>query len=429
MKPSTRRFPSGFVAVAVAAAIGAGNATPASADASTAVQRFAAVSVTDAEREGVEHSPDVTVARASVDAAAAALAQARGVNGFSALVGYATQPQGSGTPVQWQQRLGTYQLQTTLGDIQAYAPLVAQARAALGQSITDELVAERTERLKVIVLYFTALQTRVQRQAKDDALASAEDFESDARERFAAGKAQRLDLLRAQVATAKARSDQANAQGADANATDVLARELGRPMSDLRELVDDTPIPETVIDPDKAVARALAFRPEIRSADKTVAQAEAGRDAALRATIPPVTLTGGYLHGDDGGSIVGGPIFTASVAIPLSGVAAAKVHAQDAAIRASTAHRESVKRALELEVATASRLAASAIIAHDASAAEVALAKSELDFAATAYRGQKESGITVGIARDLYTQAVSDDIASLYALAQAQATLDVELTP
>jgi len=419
------RFGATLVAVTAAAFA----PVPARADADSAVQRFAAISVVAAETAGVERSPDVAVARAAVDSAAAALAQARGVNGWAALIGYATQPQGSATPIQWQQRLGTYQLQTTLGDVQAFAPLVTQARAALAQTITDELVAERTEKLKIVVLYFGAVQARVQRGAKDDALASAEAFEGDVRTRYAAGKAPRLDLLRAEVATAKARADQANAQGIDANATDALAREIAQPAGDLRELVDDTPPPAGVIDADKAVARALAFRPEMRSADATIAQAVAARGAALRATVPPVTLTGGYLHGDDGGSIVGGPIFTASVTIPLSGVAAARIHAQDAAIRAATSHRASVARALAVEVGSAARSAAAAIIAHDATSTEVALAKSELDLATSEYAGERGTGITVGIVRDLYTQAVSDDIAALYAQVQAQATLDVELTP
>jgi outer membrane protein TolC len=413
----------------LAAIAGYGLPAPALADATSAPQRFATIAVSEAETVGVEASPDVAVARAATDAAGAALAQARGVNGVSALIGFTSQPQGSGGPIPWQQRLGAYQLQTTLGDIQAYGSLVAQARAVLAQAVTDELVAERTEKLKIVVLYFTAVQSRVQREAKDDALASAEDFEASVRDRYSAGRAPRLDLLRAQVATAKARVDLANAQGIDANATDILAREIGRPISDLRALIDDAPKPRAVLDPDKAILRATAFRPEMRSADAAIAQAQAARAAALRATIPPITLTGGYLHGDDGGSIVGGPMFTASVTIPISGVAAARVHAQDATVRAATAHRESVKLALTNEVGSAARLAAAAIIAHDATEVEVSLAKSELDFASSRYHGQNESGITVSIARDLYTQAVSDNITALYALAQAQATLDVELTP
>jgi outer membrane protein TolC len=401
------------------------------ADAQTgsSTQRFAAVTVVEAEREGVAHSPDVALARAGVDAAAAAVAQARGMNGLAAVVAYSTQPQGSGSPIPWQQRLGSYQLQATLGDMAARSPLVAQATAALEQSISDELVAERTEKLKVVALYFGALQARVQRQAKDDTVAAADDFESDVRSRYAAGKAPRLDLLRAEVATAKARADQANALGVDANATDALARELTRPMSDLRELVDDAAAPATVIDPEKAITRALAFRPEVASADRSIDAAEAARSAALRATMPPITLTGGYARGDDGGSIVGGPMLTAVASVPLSGVGAAKVHAQDAAIAAARAHRMAVTRALAVEVGTAARLAASAVIAREATQLELSLAKSEFDLAATEYAGQRASGITVGIARDIYTQAVSDDIAALYVQAQAQATLDVELVP
>jgi outer membrane protein TolC len=427
-RPPFRRFTNG-VLVALAALLAVPPA-PASADDTNAVQRFAALTVTQAENEALAHSPDVAVARAAVDSAAGSLAQAQGVNGFSALVGYVTQPQGSGNPaVPWQQRLGTYQLQTTLGDVQGYAPLVAQARAALAQSLADEVTAERTERLKVVALYFGAVQSRVLRHAKEDAAQSADAFEEDVRARYGAGKLQRIDLLRAQVATAKARADLANARGTDLNATDALARELARPVSDLATLADDVPPNATVVDPDVAIARALQFRPEVRSADASVAQAQAARNAALRSGIPPVTLTGGYEHGDDGATIVGGPIFTASVVIPLSGVAAARVHVQDAAIRAAVAHREAVRRALALEVGSAARTAAAAVIAHDETQTARQLAQSELDAASAEYRIVPSSGISVKIARDIRDQAIVDDIGALYAEVQAQATLDVELTP
>ncbi len=424
---SRRRFTTGgLFAVLIALA----QATPALADGADTVQRFAALSVREAENAAVASSPDVAAARAAVDGAAASLAQARGVNGFSGLVGFITQPQGSGNAaVPWQQRLGTYQLQTTLGDIQAFAPLVTQAAGALAQAITDELVAERTEKLKVVTLYFGAVQSRVLRAAADDALASADDFETDVRTRYGAGKLERIDLLRAQVATAKARAALAQAQGVDANATDALARELGRPDADFRELSDDVPPGASVVDPDVAIARASAFRPEIRSADASVAQARAAREAALRAGIPPVTLTGGYENGDDGATKIGGPIFTASVVIPLSGVAVARVHVQDAAIRGAIAHRDAVKRGLAVEVGSAARTAASAIIAHDATATARELAQSELDAASAEYKAVPSSGVSVRIARDIRDQAIVDDIAALYAEVQAQATLDVELSP
>jgi outer membrane protein TolC len=403
---------------------------PARADSGNAVQRFAALTVISAEQVAVEVSPDVATARAAVDAAGAALAQARGVNGFGALLGYTDQPQGTGIPnVQYQQRLAAYQLQVTLGDINAFEPLVSQARSALAQSITDELVAERTEKLKVIGLYYTAVQARVQRAAKQDALSGAEDFENEVRYGFGRGKLQRIDLLRAQVATAKARADLANTQGVDLNATDALAREIDRPVADLRELVDDTPPDATVIDPDAAVRRAMAFRPEIKSANATVAQAEAARRAAVHGLIPPVTLTGGYLNGDDGGSVVGGPMFTASVLIPLSGINGAKVRAQDAAIRTAMAHRDSVQRALAIEVGAAARSASASIIAHDATAQALDLAGSELKLAQAQFRTVPSSGISAKIATDIYNQAVSDDITALYTEVQALATLDAELTP
>jgi outer membrane protein TolC len=122
-------------------------------------------------------------------------------------------------------------------------------------------------------------------------------------------------------------------------------------------------------------------------------------------------------------------MFTASMQIPLSGEAAARVHVQDAAIRAANAHRASVERALAIEVGAAARTAAASIIAHDATAVALDLARSELALAAAAYRASPGGGISVKLARDLYDQAVIDEIAARYAQVQAQATLDVELFP
>jgi hypothetical protein len=165
-----RRF---VPAVLFVLAIVFGTTQAARAD-SAAMLCFAAVTLGDAEKMAVELSPDVEAARAAVDAAAASLAQARGTNGLSALVGYTQLQQSSGTPnATWAQRLGAYQLQATLGDVAALSPLVTQASAALRAAATDELVAERSERLKLIGLYFPALQARADLLAKRDAIGRA----------------------------------------------------------------------------------------------------------------------------------------------------------------------------------------------------------------------------------------------------------------
>lgn len=399
---------------------------------SVATLRFTAVSLADAQRIAVAHSPDVEAARAGVDAAAAALAQARGANGLSAFVGYTELPQGDGLPgpgQTWSQRLGLYELQATLGDVNALSPLVAQASTALRGAAADESVAERSERLKTIGLYFTALADRADLLAKRDAIGRAEDFEDETRAAFSAAKVPYLDLLRAEVALSKARADAAGAGAADVNAADALAREIGLHIADLRDTFTENAPESEVIDPDRAVARAFATRPELLSAARGVRAAQAGLAAARRSVIPPITVAGGYEHGVDAGSVVGGPVLSASIQVPLSGIASARIVAQRAALRTALAKEQSVRRALALEVGAAAHTAIATILARDELDAALEEATSTLTFASMEYRARQTSGLSVSDARAIYEQAVADDIAAQYAALQAQATLDVELSP
>jgi outer membrane protein TolC len=340
---------------------------PAARAESAAMLCFAAVSFRDAETMAVEQSPDVEAARAAVDAAAASLAQARATNGLSALVGYTQLQQSSGTPnATWAQRLGVYQLQATLGDVAALSPLVTQASAALRAAATNELVAERSERserLKLIGLYFPALQARADLLAKRDAIGRASAFEDDVSARFRAAKVPYLDLLRAEVALSKARADAAVAAGIDANAADALAHEIGQPAADLSDTLSVTAPEPEVMDADRAITRAFAQRPELRSAEQSVRVAKAGLAAAHRAVIPPITVAGGYVHGVDAGNAIGGPIVSASMQIPLTGFGGARIAAQQAALRTALAKEQSVRRALVLEVGAATHTAIAAIIA------------------------------------------------------------------
>jgi outer membrane protein TolC len=394
------------------------------------VLSFAAAPLAQAEQLAVDESPDVESARAAVDAAAAALAVARGTSGVTALIGYTELPQGSGVPnIIWSQRLTAYEVQATLGDVIALSPLAAQAAASLRGSMTDELTAERSERLKVIGLYFAAIQARADLLAKRDAVGRARDFEDELSARFGEVKVPYLDLLRAEVALSKARSDVAVAQGVDANASDALAREIGMSTANLHGTVEITAAEAEVIDADRALARAMAQRPELRSAEQNVKAAQAGLAAAHRAVLPPITVAGGYVTGIDANEPSHGGAVSASIQIPLAGIAAARIAAQQAAVRAAKAKEQSVRRALAIEVRAAAHTAAAAIIARDETDSTLEAARSTVTFATMEYAARKTSGLSVSDAQAIYDQAVIDDIAAQYAVQQAQATLDVELSP
>jgi CzcA family heavy metal efflux pump len=398
----------------------------ASAAQSPTTLRFSQIDLPAAQQLAVVASPDVRVAQATLDGARAALTQARGANGFSLVGGYLEAPQGApqGTI---SQRLTAYGAQVTLGDLAAYGPLVSQAAAGVRAAETDEIAAERTERIKLIGLYYAALKARAVRGARADAVDSAQRQLDAAQQRFRAGDAPRLDIVRAQVALARAQGDLANAKAADGSATDALAREVDRPMRAFDATVPAPPAPAvTLPEPDAAVVRALAQRADLRSAASNVRASAAAVAAARRAVFPAVTLNAGYARGVDSGYLTNGPTVSAQVSIPVGGGIAGRVHAQSALLDAARARRDGVARSIALEVAAAARAAAAAVEAEQAAAAAFAAAKAELDAATLGYARGASTSLDVSLSRATYVQSDVDVLAARYDRLQAQAVLALE---
>jgi CzcA family heavy metal efflux pump len=418
------------VATVLALAFACSAVLPARAQ-GTAVQAssiaFAALSLADAQTRAVDASPDVRTARASLAGAQAALAQARGAYGVSGTAAYTEAPQGApeGTIAQ---RLTTVGAQVTLGDVFAYSPLVAQAAASVRAAQTDVRTAERAERVKLIGLYYGALKARSVAAARRDALATAQAFADAARKRFAAGDVPRIDVVRADVALARAQGDAARAAADDANASDALARETGVAATALGGTSNAAVPPAQPLAPDAAIARATAARADIASADANVRAARAGVSAAQRAVIPPVTINAGYTRGVDSGVRIGGPTVGASVAVPFGGALGAKVRAQRALLDAAIAKRDAVTRQVAVEVGAAARNAAAAVEAERASEAALAAARAELDAASLGYRSGASTSLDLSSARSTYAQAQVDALSALYDRLQAQATLDLEVS-
>ncbi|GAC1593047.1 MAG: hypothetical protein NVS3B28_22550 [Candidatus Velthaea sp.] len=387
---------------------------------------FAQLALADAQKTALATSPEVRVARAVVVQQNAALAQARGAYGLSANVGYVETPQGSaeGTIAS---RVTSYGVGFTLGDLLSLNPLIAQAAASARQARIDAIVADRTERVRVIGLYFAALKARAL-FASRAALVTAADRQTDAsRKRFSAGDVPRLDVIRAEVAAAKARADLANARAADANATDALARQCG--ISPAQLVATQTTVLDTAtpLDPERALTLAHAMRAELRSSDENVRAATAGVRAAKRSGIPPVTLGAGYSRGVDGGFRIAGPTISAQMTIPLSGVASSRVAAQRTLVTQAEARREGVVRTLDLEVAAAARNVVAAIDAESATGAALRASLSELTATTTGYAGGASSSLEVASARSTYAQALNDDLSAIYDRAQSQAILALEV--
>jgi CzcA family heavy metal efflux pump len=375
--------------------------------------------------DAIARSPEVASAAAALEEARTRLDQARRSLGLSATFGYSEAPQGeaSGTIAQ---RISSGALGLQVGDLLAYGPLVASAAAAERSAEADLANERRLERIKTIDLYYAALTAHALVTARTSALASAQAVLDAARKRNQAGDAPRLDVVRAEVAVAKARADLALAQAADANAADALERETG-----VSTLI---PEPANRVDPAaaapspaSAVARAEHLRSDVLSAKDAVVAAQAALHAAELQAVPPITVSGGYNTGIDTGFHIAGPTLSASMTLPIPSTARNKVIARRTQLATAQAKVASVLRALDLEVAAAARNLAAAIDAERASDEALRSAQEELAATTLGYRNGVSSSLELTTARSTYDQAVVDAFSSTYDRLAAEAKLNAEV--
>ncbi|MGH7727374.1 MAG: TolC family protein [Vulcanimicrobiaceae bacterium] len=387
---------------------------------------FSDLSLAQAERDALPISPDVAAAAAAVARSSAALAAARAAFGPALVGGYLLAPQGGPNGSQIAQRLTSVGLQTTVGDLVAYSPLVAAADAELRAAQAKALAADANERVKVAGLYFGALKARAIRGARDQALALAQRERAAAQVRVHAGDAPQLDVVRAEVAVARATADDQLAAAADDNALDALKTETGEsgPLLALESAPASlAPVPT----PQEAVALADRLRPEIAAARATTASARASAVAAERRLLPAVTFGAGYETGIDSGVHVSAPTLNVNLAFPLGGAARARADEAKATVAEDRALEAGIVRQIELAVAAAARNLAAAVRASAAS--EDARVQAERELAATSlgYRSGALSSLDLEIARVTETQAVVNALSARYDEAAARATLEIEL--
>ena len=275
-----------------------------------------------------------------------------------------------------------------------------------------------------MTLYYAALKARAILGARQASFASAASARTAAQKRFAAGDAPRLDVVRADVAIARATADLAAARAADANATEALRIETGAPV-DLTQTRSETTSDATVTDPQTAVTRALQTRSDVVSARQSVAAERAQVRATERGVFPPLTIQGGYSRGIDGGTVISGPNVAANLTIPLGGAASAKVAQERQRLVQAEAKLTSAERALTIDVGSATR---NYTAAHEARlAATQARIQAAAEFAATdlGYRNGGSSSFELAAARATSSQAQVDELSAIYDEAAARAALQL----
>ncbi len=443
---------------------------------------FANFPLDEALRRAVDNSPDVVAARARVAQSNAALGVARNLINPAISTAYAQAPQGNPPGPNIIARTLTVGLQTNVNDFLNYGASVRQSVLLLSASRADFATALRTERVRTIGLYYDALRYRAIAGARTRALALAVAQLDAAQKRFAAGDAPQLDVLRADVAVARATADLETARVADENALEALRIETAVPASLLQATIETAlPVPSApnaqnarknasragvlsgvrgvasnagvagvpgvasnarvpgvpgfpiagplgnVPSPEAAIATALGTRAEVASAMATSNAGEAARQLAQRSGLPAFTVTGGYTTGTDSGVPVGAPSITAALSVPLGAAAHDRVLIEEARVAQARAQIEVARRAVTLEVAASARNVAALQRASVASTRARQGAQAELAATQLGYRNGASSSLEVFSARQTYDQTVVDELGALYDLAKARATLDVEV--
>lgn len=392
---------------------------------------YAGLSLQQAEDAGVSTSPDVAAARARSAGARAALSIAEWGVLPSGFVSFTESPQSvapllPSTVSAHQTEVG---VQANVNDLLfGSTPQISEASASARAAAADEAAAERAERIAVARAYFNALKQAAVLTARDDALRLARSERSAAQIRYKAGDVPKVDVVRADVAVARAEADDEIARADAANARDTLAAETAVADAALASTVAGAPptVPQLALDPAAAASAALLLRPEVRAAQEQADASASAFHGSQIALMPPVTVAAGRSTGVDSGQRVAGNAVSAQVTVPLPFGPGARVAQAKAALDEANAHLASVRRTVLLETAAAAR----SLVAADRAAAATLhardAARQTLDAEELGYRAGAASGLEVAEARSTYAQAEIDALGAEYDEAAAVAVFEIE---
>jgi outer membrane protein TolC len=391
-------------------------------------QQFTALPLAQALQQAVQTSADVAAARERVRENQASLAAARGAAAPGIDLNYAAVPQGGNANNTVEQTLTTIGGDMTLGDVFAYAPAVREAQFTLQSAQYDLLDAQRTEREKTIGLYYDALAAAATLRVREEDLSGAQSDLHAAQLRFRAGDAPRLDVVRAQVAVATARSAVEAARVDLDNARNALSVETGTPLEQLYATAEATPS-AVPADAGRAIARALAQRSDLASAQAAVGAEEAAVRAAQRNILPAVTVSAGYTRGYDSGIAVAGPSAAVNLRMPVSGASANRIAAERARLAQAQDKVVALQRAIHVAVGAAARTDAETLRAVASAQRAREAAQEELLATQVGYRNGASSSLDVADARRTFVQAQLAELNAVYAQARAAAILQEEMGP
>lgn len=387
---------------------------------------FARLSPRDAQARAVAYDSSVRAAIATEREREAALQSAR-VAAMPHVIGdYTLSPQAGPNDVATvEQRIFTVGAGIDVTELLSAPSNIRVAAADLLASQRDVESAELTAKRGTLKLYFDALQSMAIEELQARSVADAARDLTVARVRTRAGDAPQLDVMRAAVALAQAKAASYRAQADRANAVDAIANATRVPATALTALSESNDEAQPTPSIERAVARALADRPELDSLLRAAQARDAAVSVARYSSYPTATLQAGYATGVDTGIHVGGPQVAAHLDIPVTSSASAEVAAARARAEAAYVAMDAERRQIVLDVTASVRVASAddlATVAADRARTQAAQVMAGVELG---YREGASSSVDVTDARRTYVQASVDALTALYQQAAAHWYVEV----
>ncbi len=140
-------------------------------------------------------------------------------------------------------------------------------------------------------------------------------------------------------------------------------------------------------------------------------------------------MSAGYTTGVDSGIWVHGPSANINLNVPVSHAAGDRAQAERARLAAASDRMEAIRRQIVLDVTAAVRTLQADARAAVAAARALSASREELRATQIGYRNGASSSLDVADARRTYIQAALNELDAVYAQAQAQALLELEMGP
>jgi len=389
------------------------------------------VSLADVERIALAQSPQLALARAAVEQAAAQVGIARS-GALPNLSGTASTDRSKST---FRGTNSKGQLQTTnfVGTSNGASATLRQlifdggrvfAQIAAAHYSTDAQQLLLTRSIQTVLLtvaqqYYAALQARYTLAAALSALHVAQVQYNLVQAQYRAGVAARADVLTAELPVAQAELAVTQAQNGEASNVAALLATMGLPAQTAISLKDDTSVSTNVPIAANAVALAMNQRTDVLAAQASLNAAEAGVRAAKLGYFPSIAGTatdGANSTNNVGGNYANSWSIGASVSVPIfdGGLTRGQVQSAEAQRASAQANLTNVQLTASLNVQQALLGLQTAVSALSAANTELSQAQTVVNVTNAQYKAGVTTLPLLLNAQSQLVRAQTDQVNALY---------------